>query len=279
MRDANIQVLPKDQDINEFYQLTDVNTKKTIVPEEGSLIITQRLAEILQVKPGDTLYLARDAADIGMPIKVSHVVEAYALHSVFMTEKTYENLFHEPVRFNSAWVHYGGDLETRKAASLALRNATSTISSVVLPEEISAHYVDLTKNLRGVVVLIISVSAMLAFIVLYNLTNINIEERAKEIATIKVLGFYRSEVYTYIFRETMALTTFGVVVGLGLGVALCTYIMRSTELDNVMFLRAIDPSSFVISAVLTFVFAVCVAFIMAGKLNKIDMASSLKANE
>ena len=134
-------------------------------------------------------------------------------------------------------------------------------------------------SVDSVVVVLIVAAAALAFVVLYNLTNINIAERAREIATLKVLGFTRKEVNAYIFRETMILSVIGAAVGLVLGIFLEAFVVQTAEVDQVMFGREIHALSFAIAFALTLVFTVLVMLAMRGKLRRIDMVESLKSNE
>ena len=134
-------------------------------------------------------------------------------------------------------------------------------------------------SVNMVVVVLVAAAAVLAFVVLYNLTNINITERVREIATLKVLGFNRGEVSRYVFRETLILSTMGALVGLAFGVVLEGFVAASAEVDQVMFGRVIHPESFVIAFALTLVFTALVMAMMRKKLDAVDMVESLKSNE
>lgn len=248
----------------------------------GSVIITQKLAEHLQLHVGDNLVLSHSGDDEGddktapVSVPISGIAHYYVGHLVFMDAQTYKQLFGEDPTYNIIFAKGPSDLYERQEIAHTLKE-NPAISSVGFPEEYSSTYTDLTSNLGMLVVVIIFVSGSLALIVMYNLTNINIEERRSEIATIKVLGFFNREVDAYIFRETFFLSVVGIAVGLPLGVALCTFIMRSAELDDVMFVRTIEPSSYVYAILITLFFTCMVAALMHLKLKRIDMVSSLKA--
>ena len=153
------------------------------------------------------------------------------------------------------------------------------ITSTYITKEVEQRIGEMLKSLNAVIYLVIGSAAALAFIVLYNLTNINITERIREIATIKVLGFYANETASYVFRENLVLSIAGALVGLLLGKALHGFIMNSINLDGMSFRNRITPLSYVIAFVLTIVFAVGVSFVMRRKLDRIDMAESLKSVE
>ena len=146
-------------------------------------------------------------------------------------------------------------------------------------DDMKVRFSSMMKSLDYVVLLIIGCAGSLAFIVLYNLTNINITERLREIATIKVLGFYDNEVAEYVYRENVFLTVFGIIAGIALGIVLHQFVIRTCEIDMIMFGRTIKPLSYLYSTLLTLFFTVAVNFSMYFKLKKIDMVESLKSIE
>ena len=175
------------------------------------------------------------------------------------------------------WIK-GVDGEDTTATSAALMNCDN-VSMVSSATELQARTNNMMASLDYVVVLIIVCSGALAFIVLYNLTNINITERLREIATIKVLGFYPSETASYVFRENVVLTGLGALVGLAVGVVLHTYVMAQVKIDTMYFDARIVLFSYVLSFALTFVFAIIVDVVMYFKLKRINMAEALKSIE
>ena len=167
----------------------------------------------------------------------------------------------------------------RRASESAERSPSSVVDTVAFNDEVIDSYKQMLRSVNMVVVVLVVAAAALAFIVLYNLTNINITERAREIATLKVLGFTPREVNAYIFREIVLLAMLGALVGLGLGVVLEGFVVVTAEVDQVMFGRTIHWDSFVIAFVLTMVFTAVVMLVMRTKLARIDMVESLKSNE
>ena len=153
------------------------------------------------------------------------------------------------------------------------------VTSVSFTTDVSRSFADIVKNIDYIVIVLIVSAGLLAFVVLYNLTNINITERQKEIATIKVLGFYDREVNAYIFRETGILSIIGTGVGLILGIFLHAFVVRTAEVEIVMFGRDIYAMSFLLAAALTLAFSALVDVVMARKLRRIDMVESMKAGE
>ena len=157
--------------------------------------------------------------------------------------------------------------------------ATDGVKTVSYNDETITSYRSMLKSVDSVVVVLVVAAATLAFVVLYNLTNINIAERVREIATLKVLGFTQHEVNAYIYRETLLLALIGSLLGLVLGIFMESYVIVTAEVDQVMFGRDIHPSSFIIAFVLTMVFSVIVTLFMRSKLRRIDMVESLKSVE
>ncbi len=170
------------------------------------------------------------------------------------------------------------DAAERAALSEALR-ATGAVDTVAYNDEVIDSYRQMLKSVDMVVVVLVVAAAALAFIVLYNLPNINITERAREIATLKVLGFTPREVNAYIFREIVLLAILGALLGLALGVVLEGFVVVTAEVDQVMFGRTIHAASFAVAFALTLVFTAVVMLVMRPKLARIDMVESLKSNE
>lgn len=259
------------------------------------VFISLRLSENLQVHVGDTIQLAQNADAPSHQVRVAGIFECYLFHELVMSPGAYAQTFgeaptysfvyltmnHPDVNDSSITPHLGDDpsQETRSELTQKLTDANPAITSIAYPRDLAENVAALANNLHGVVILICCISGALAFIVLFNLTNINVEERIREIATLKVLGFYPREVDGYIFRETLLLSLFGATVGLPLGYALCTYIMRCAEYDYMMFQRHITWQSYAYAFCLTLIFTVIVMLAIHRRLAKIDMVSSLKANE
>ena len=238
--------------------------------------MSEKVGKQLGVKVGDNVTI-ENADGKKAEAKVAGIVENYLFHYVYLSPTYYEELFNETPTFESILGVANDDtLELEEAVSSDYMNQAG-VSGISWNSSIGSNFDNMIQNLNYVVLLMIISAGALAFVVLYNLTNVNISERMREIATIKVLGFYDKEVSAYIYRENIILTLIGTVVGLGLGILLHRYIMLTVELDNMMFGRQIAPLSFIYSAGLTILFAFVVNFAMYYKLKKIEMVESLKS--
>lgn len=275
MRDVTITVFKDADELNKFFNLVDYQTGEKLSLKNSEIILTQKLAENLLLSAGDSFELSLGADEEKYQVQVDDIAKFYVGQYIFMTQESYTKIFGERADYNVI-LNMDKDIEHRYQKASELKESEA-ISSVSFPDELGKSYSNLSQSLDMLVVLIIFVSGTLAFIVLYNLTNINVEERRSEIATIKVLGFFDKEVYSYVFRETIILSIIGIIVGLPLGKLLCTFIMRSAEIDYLMFIREIEPLSYLYAVVITLIFTFIVCGFMTRKLKKIDMVSSLKA--
>ena len=262
--------------INDFLGLQDRTTGEKFSLNDDGVIVNEKLAKMLEVKIGDTIYLDNED-DEKFPVKINGIVENYVGQYVYMTPKCYKNLYNEDIKFNQILIRIKHmSLKSEEKLAKDLMNV-SNISAVGFNTNAKGSFEAMIANLNQVILLIIVSAGALAFVVLYNLTNVNVSERIREIATIKVLGFYDNEVSSYVFRENFILTLIGALVGLGLGVMLHSFIMVTVEPDNIMFGRNIELMSFVYSSIFTIIFAVMVNIFMYFKLKKIHMVESLKS--
>lgn len=249
---------------------------------EGA-VITEKLATKLGLAVGSSIVFA-EQDDLGnatattYSVPVTGIIENYVGDYAFMLPDTYRRVFGEEPDNLTVYARATDDAGERAALSEALR-ATGAVDTVAFNDEVIDSYKKMLKSVDMVVVVLVVAAAALAFIVLYNLTNINITERAREIATLKVLGFTPREVNAYIFREIVLLTIIGAAVGLGLGVVLEGFVVVTAEVDQVMFGRTIHAMSFAVAFALTLVFTAVVMLVMRPKLAHIDMVESLKSNE
>lgn len=244
-------------------------------PTDGSVVISEKLARITGVSVGDTIRVTLDdAREVDLP--VSGVFENFVYHYILMSPATYESLYRQSCAYDTAFADSAlADKHTVAAALLDDYGASNVTVSVDIRER-----VDLMMTSLDLVIFVIIISAgALAFVVLFNLSNINITERIREIATIKVLGFYAPEVGAYVFRENLVLTLMGALLGIPLGIWLHSFVIHQLNFDLVNFHVVIKPLSYLFSVALTFVFAFCVDLIMRPKLEKINMVESLKAIE
>ena len=269
------------QDLTRFAQLMDLHEriggKPTPLTDDG-IMLTEKLAKTLGAAAGDTVTLKNADGDTA-PFTVSGVCEHYIGNYAYITPAVYTAAFGKAPGYNAV-------LSTLRDESQQSRDAISeklldmdTVVSLTFTQDAVKQVLNMLRSIDAVVVLIIVCAAMLAFVVLYNLSNINIAERVKEIATIKVLGFYDREVYSYVNRESTALSCIGTLLGLALGKALHAFIITTVEVDSVMFGRQIAPQSFLYAVALTLAFSTAVNLVMGRKLKKISMVESMKAPE
>ena len=254
-----------------------VRTTRISVPfSDSGVVITEKLSKMLNVGIGDNIYIKNGDTN-KVSVKVTGITENYVSHYIYMSPGLYKNLYKESPEFQeilSKTTDTSEDFENRLSTDL-LKN--SRISSIKFTTGVSKNFNDIIVSLNYVVLVLIISAGALAFVVLYNLTNINVNERIREIATIKVLGFYDGEVVSYIYRENIILTIIGMALGLVLGIFLHRFIVVTAEVEYVMFGREIKPLSYVYSAILTIVFSSLVNLIMYFRLKKVDMVESMKS--
>ncbi len=236
------------------------------------------MAKELGVEPGDTITV-RDGEKGDIKVKISTVCENYMGHYLYMTPSYYEETYGETPDYNCVF-YKTADRNTEEAERvgeevLKLPGALSVSYTTDLRQQVD----NMLGALDLVIVVLIISAGMLAFVVLYNLNNIAITERKRELATLKVLGFYNNEVTMYVYRENIVLTLLGSVFGVLMGWILHRFIIVTVEIESVMFGRNIDFSSFVFAFLLTVVFSCIVNGAMYFKLKKIDMVESLKSVE
>ena len=264
--------------LTRFHTFRDRLTGAPVAFDGTGVILTEKAAKVLGVEVGGTLSL-RNQDEIEAVLPVSGICENYVQGYVFLSESLYEQAFDQDCVFDTVFaktIESGKDDRDALATQLLeIDNVTGVSFSATTIETFD----DMLSSIDYIVILLIVAAAALAFVVLYNLTNINICERQKEIATLKVLGFYRREVSGYIFRETILLSIIGTAIGLAVGVVFHQFVVQTAEVDAVMFGRVVKSMSFVYSAVMSMVFTLLVSLFMQKKLRKIDMVESLKAPE
>ena len=268
-------------DVDKFADFADLHerlSRKAVPLGEQGVVVTEKLAKTLGIKAGDTITLT-NSDDLTADFTVSGVCEHYVSNYVYISPAAYTAGFGEAPSYNAILSVLPADTEeTRNAVSSDLL-AMDNVASLNFTQDSVAQVLNMLNSIDAVVVLIIVCAASLAFVVLYNLSNINIAERVKEIATIKVLGFYDPEVYAYVNRESIALTLIGTLLGLAGGIALHSFVITTVEVDAVMFGRQIYAKSFVYAVVLTLLFSALVNLVMQRLLQRISMVESMKAPE
>lgn len=275
--DTSLVVAKDTTKLADVVKFNDRVTGDPLELTDDGVIITERFAELSGLSAGDEFTFTCGGEEI--TAKVSSVTENYTLHFVYMTENLYEKLCGAKPSYNTYFTimkDTGDEAQKEMGERLMSLDGVQALSFVKDNRESFGNTV---KNLNYVVILIIVSAAMLAFVVLYNLTNINITERIREIATIKVLGFYDNEVSAYVFRENILLTLIGDAIGLGAGVWLHRFVIQVAQTDSVMFGRTLPLWCFAAAFVLTLIFALLVDFIMHFRLKKVSMVESLKSVE
>ena len=271
--------VPKDvEEFSEFVVLQDRVTNEKYELDDSGAVLTEKMAKELDVKPGDTITI-RDEDRGDLKVEISAVCENYMGHYLYMTPAYYEKVYGETPDYNSIF-YKTADRITEEAErigeeALAMPGTLSISYTTDLREQVD----NMLGALDEVIVVLIISAGMLAFVVLYNLNNINITERQRELATLKVLGFYNGEVAMYVYRENIVLTILGAIFGIILGKILHGFIIVTVEIESVMFGRNIDLSSFVYGFLLTLLFSLLVNGAMYFKLKKINMVESLKSVE
>lgn len=269
-------IIAKDEKINELIHLSDRKTKKEVQLEEEKIAITDKVAELLEVKKGDSIIL-KDADGKENRLAISDVVENYIYHYVYMPKSVYEKLYGE-YDTNVLFVQNNvKDEHEEELASKLLKEPN--VNTVSLSSNIENVMDDMMRNLNYVVIILIVSAGMLAFVVLYNLSNINISERIRELASLKVLGFYDKEVYDYVTRETAILTAIGIIFGLIGGYFLSIFIVKTCEINVLRFGQEIRLPSYIYSLAITVIFTIVVNIVTYFALKKIDMIESLKSIE
>ena len=270
-------VVPENlEKMDKFIHLQDRKTQNPIELNNKGIVLTEKIARDLGVKAGDEIELI-NSDDKKAKIKVSHITENYISHYAYISPENYIKLFEKDLDFNRViGILNNPSVKIEDKLSKKLFDI-DTIDGITFNTASKETFHNTIKNLNYVVLIMIISAGALAFVVLYNLTNVNISERIREIATIKVLGFYDKEVSAYIYRENIILTIIGTVVGLGLGTILHKFIMVTVEIQSMMFGRVIDMSSYFIAAVLTIVLSLFVNLAMFYKLRNVKMVESLKS--
>ena len=270
------------EQLQRFVQMRERVGGRALTLDGSGAIISEKLASQLGVSVGDTLtfYDEDDIGNLvgdGRAVTVAGIMENYVAQYAYVTADVYKQAMGQPAEFATVYADLGNGVD-RDAFSDQLLSMDG-VKTVTYSDETIDSYRTMLKSVNSVVVVLVVAAALLAFVVLYNLTNINITERAREIATLKVLGFTSREVDAYIFRETILLSIIGAAIGLVLGIFMEGFVITTAEVDQVMFGRDIHAASFAIAFALTMVFSGIVALAMRGKLRRIDMVESLKSNE
>lgn len=261
-----------------FVDMHERVSGKKISMSDGA-VITEKAAKSLGAKVGDEITI-KVSDGVNRKIKIASITEHYVSHYVYLTEELYEDILGQTPKYNMVYFSNGIERDENVQAEFTEHMLENKNILAVIMNAASLNTIHDTLKIMDLVVLVLIVSAAaLAFVVLYNLTNVNITERIREIATLKVLGFYDLEVSSYVFRESIILSLMGAIVGLFLGFALCMFVITTAEVDEVMFGRSIHKISFLWAFLVTAAFSMAVNLIMTRVLKKVSMVESLKSVE
>ena len=246
---------------------------------DDGIIVSEKLARMLKLIPGDSLTIKTGDTSY-KDVTVLASAENYLNNYIYMTPALYKEVYGEEAAFNEMFIKYNKTFteEEENALSQYLL-AKEGVTSVSLASRLQANVNDMMNALNLVVWVLVIAAGLLVFVVTFNLNNINISERRRELASLKVLGFYDMEVAMYVYRENIFLTFFGILAGLFLGTWLDQYVIRTLEVEMIMFGRDISSYSYMMSSLLTIVFSIIVNAVMYYKLRQIDMVESLKSVE
>ena len=272
-KSVNLIVAENPSEFGAYIDLHTPSGEAIPYPGPGEIVLCDKLAGKYRIKAGDGLRLrSQDGPELSAVM--SGVCENYIFNYAYVDRQTYEEAL-GPLTFKNLYVNLPQEADVHEV-SAALMNLEH-VASVQVNADMLVRFSSMMSSMNYIVFVVIGCAAALAFIVLYNLNNINITERIREIATIKVLGFYRNETSSYVFRENTVLTAMGCALGLVLGKLLHIYVMHEVDIDMISFDVHVRPVSYLLSVLLTFAFTWIVNRIMAGKLNRINMAESLKS--
>lgn len=272
-------MIPKDlSSFGSFVDLHERVSRKATPLQEDGIIITEKLAKTLGIQAGDSITLQNEDEEKAS-FTVTGVCEHYVSNYVYMSAATYEAGFQKAPVYNAALSKMPDDSQTVRDQISAVLLDNDHVASLTFTADNVKQVLNMLNSIDAVVVLIIVCAAGLAFVVLYNLSNINVAERVKEIATIKVLGFYDREVDSYVNRESYALTGIGIFFGIFGGIALHKFVITTVEVDAVMFGRSLRPVSFLYAVLLTLLFSIIVSLVIGRSLKKVSMVESMKAPE
>lgn len=278
-QDVSVYVPQKPEDAGSFLLFNDRKTGEKYQLTDDGAIIDEKLAALFAIEVGDKLQL-KSSEGKEYSLKVSAVAENYVGHFAYVTPEYFKEIFHEEPQYNSEFLLFDHPPASKQQTAIANQLMTNPKVVNVTFLSDSSDALDDTVGVLTIVVWVLIISAgLLALIVLYNLNNINISERIRELSTIKVLGFYNNELTMYIYRENIILTVLGIVAGLVLGFFEHRYVLQTVELDMLMFSPDVHPLSYLYATLITLFFTLVVGIVVYFKLKKVDMIEALKSNE
>ena len=276
IKSVNMVIMEKPENVDRYMKFADKSGVKIEYPGKGEAVINNALADLYNLKVGDEITV-RNSDMKEIKATISGIFRNHVYNYVYISPDTYEDQMGGAPVYKSVYFNLKDGADAHEISADLMDN--TEVVSVTMNKDMKDRISKMMKSLNYIVIVVILSAGALAFIVLYNLTNINITERIREIATIKVLGFFKNETSAYVFRENRVLTAFGIVVGLLLGILLHGFVIGQIKVDMVSFDTYIAPMSYVYSIILTFVFNFLVNRIMSVRLDRINMAESLKSVE
>lgn len=265
-------------DINNYLGVQERLSQEKIKLNDDGVVVTEKLANILKVKVGDKIKITDDG--VNSIVKVIGISENYLYNYIYLTPNMYQRVFGKEIKYNEIFVNIDDNLSEDEEIELTDKiKENDKVASSVLEKNLSKEFKTSLGSLTSIVILFIGCASLLSFTVLINLNNINIEERKRELATIKVLGFYKKELESYIFRENIILTIFGTILGLLLGMTILGLIIQSAEVETIFLPKDINIVNLAISAIITICFTLITNMFMKKKIKNINMIDSLKSVE
>lgn len=276
-KEGYILVLPENDNRNEYLSLKDKNNDEEIILDNNTCAISDKLSELLNININDSIsVIDNDGNEFNLI--VSHIIKNYINHYIYISKDCY-------LRYNLDFnpnMTFFNTIELNEAEKLELSKElleTNNVLNVIYSNELIATAEDMLGSLNKVVYILVILSMILSFVVLYNLSNINMQERKREISTLKVLGFYDNEVDSYITSENIILTIIGIIIGLVLGYFLAMIVTKTVEIDRIRFIYGVKLLSYILTSLFSIIFTFIVNFIAHFSLRKIDMIESLKSVE
>ncbi len=270
-----IQIYKNDESLKQANVVKSPSDNTELYLDNNSVLINEKMSELLSVDVGDSISI-ESADGSTASVKVGGIFKKYINHEIYISQNYYETLFSDIPLGNT--IQIANSLSSEDTLQEQILN-TENVDGVIFNSTVVSNFDNITNSLNIVIIVIIISAASLAFVVLGNLASINIGERKREIATLKVLGLSHKETKSYIFKENVALTVFGVIFGIILGIVAHNFIITQIEMDFLMFVRTVSIQSVLYSVLLTFIFSIVVNKFMLAKLKKIDMIESLKSVE
>lgn len=271
---VNLLVYDSEEKMDSFLNLHTADKEEIAFPKAGEVVITDKIAETYGLKVGDTITLQNEDMQT-LTIKISGINQNFIYNYAYINSETYKTELGCDAAYKNILLNVPENSDEHLISAALMQE--ENVASVTVNRDTMERFSSMLSSLNLIVLVVILCAAGLAFIVLYNLTNINITERVREIATIKVLGFNKKETASYVFRENMVLAAMGIAVGMVLGHYLHLFVMNEINLDLIAFDIHVRPVSFVYSVLLTFIFAWFVNKVMGRKLEHISMTESLKS--